>query len=491
MYPDQPTPAAPARRRFPTHVSGLDDVLGGGFLVGDTYLMTGAPGTGKTTLGNQLAFAHAAVGGTVLFATLLTESHDRMLGHLQGFSFYDRAHVGERIHYISLVGSIEAGDFAGTLNLLVEMLRDYQASLLVIDGAGAARMFADSTAEYLRFVHGLNTRANAFGCTTVLLAGNREEETVATHVDGVIELSNLMTPTTSARDARWLRVAKLRGSDYLSGQHRFAIGADGIAVYPRLEAAHADLTPTWHEPDDRLAFGIPGLDAMLAGGLQSSSSTLVLGNPGAGKTMLGLHYLAEGARRGERGLVAGFHETPPALASTADQAGMALRPHLESGLVRIMWQAPLEVAPDAWAWQLLAAVEEHRPQRLVIDAYSDLIPLFSIPERRAFFPPALVNRLRDLRVTALIILEIETFAGPTLTLPAQNLSASMDNAILLRTVEVRSELRRVVSILKQRQTGFDPTIREFSIGADGIVVGNPFDASALLTGVADPLPDAR
>ena len=491
MDPDQPTPAAPALRRFPTQVPGLDDVLGGGFLAGDTYLISGAPGTGKTTLGNQLAFAHGAAGGTVLFATLLTESHDRMLGHLQGFSFYDRTLVGERIHYISLLTSVEEGDFAGTLAVIVQMLRDYQASLLIIDGAGVARMFADSTVAYLRFVHRLNTRASAFGCTTVLLAGHREEEAVATHVDGVIELSNVMTATTSARDARWLRVAKLRGSDYLSGQHRFAIGAGGIAVYPRLEAAHAELAPTWLELDDRLAFGIAGLDAMLAGGLQKGSSTLVVGNPGAGKTVLSLHYIAEGARRGERGLFAGFHETPSALASTAGRAGMALRPHLESGLVRTMCRAPLELEPDEWAWQLLAAVEEHRPHRLVIDAYSDLIPLFSSPERRTFFPPALINRLRELRATALIALEMEAVAGPALAVPAQNLSASMDNGILLRTVEVRSSLRRMVSILKQRQAGFDPTIREFSIGPDGMVVGGPFDASALLTGVADPLPDAR
>ncbi|MDQ4045467.1 MAG: AAA family ATPase [Chloroflexota bacterium] len=487
MDSDSPTPPAPALRRFPTRVPGLDTVLGGGFLAGDTYLITGAPGTGKTTLGNQLAFAHAAAGGTVLFATLLTESHDRMLAHLQDVTFFDRALVGDRIHYISLMASIQEGDFAGTLQLLVEMLRDYGASLLVIDGAGLARMFATSTVEYLRFVHGLNTRASAFGCTTVLLTGHREEETVATHVDGVIQLSNVAISTVSVRDARWLRVAKLRGSDYLSGQHRFAIGAGGVTVYPRLEAAHAELMPTWYEPEHRLALGIPGLDAMLGGGLQDGSSTLVVGTPGAGKTVLGLHFLAEGARHGERGLFAGFHETPPALAATADQLGMALGPHLESGLVRTMWRPPLELAPDEWAWQLLAAVEEHRPRRLVIDGYSDLIPLFAIPERRAFFPPALVNRLRDLRVTALIVLEIDAFAGPALTLPVQNVSASMDNGILLRSVEVQSSLSRMVSVLKQRQTGFDPTIREFTIGPGGMVVGDPFDASALLTGVADPI----
>ncbi len=150
----------------------------------------------------------------------------------------------------------------------------------------------------------------------------------------------------------------------------------------------------------------------------------------------------------------------------------------------------MEFSPDEWACQLLAALEEHQPRRLSVDAFSDLLPLFSIPERQAFLGPALANRLRDQRVTATINSEIDACAGLALTIPVQNLSAPMDNVILLRTVELRSLLRRMLSILKQRQTRFDSTIREFTIGPDGIVVGEPFDADALLTGSSEPLPVA-
>lgn len=476
----------PALARFPTRVPGLDQVLGGGLLSGDTYLVRGTPGTGKTTLGNQLAFTHAAHGGSVVFATLLTESHDRMLLHMRGMSFFDRSLVGDRITYISLMSPIQDGDFENTLRLLTGAIRDRGADLLVLDGAGAAQLFAPSQVDYLRFIHGVSTRTSALGCTTVLLSGEHEAESVATHVDGVIELTNVTHATASARDARWLRVAKLRGSDYLNGQHRLAIGSDGIRVFPRLEATHATLMPAWHGAEARLAVGVPGLDAMLAGGLPEASTILVVGTPGAGKTLLGLSYLAEGARHGEPGLIATFHETAPALASTAHRAGIDLAPHLESGLVQVMWRPPLEFAPDEWAWQLLAAVDEHRPRRLVIDAYSDLVPLFSIPERRAFFPPALANGLRDRGVTALILLEIDSFAGPALSIPVANLSATMDGGILLRVVEMQSSLRRMVSVLKLRQTAFDPTIREFTFGSEGIQVGEPFDASGLLTGNATP-----
>lgn len=347
-------------------------------------------------------------------------------------------------------------------------------------------MFARSRFDVGRFIHGLQARTGFLGCTTVLISDQREAASAATHVDGIIKLTN---KPTRARDTRRLRVTKLRGSNYLNGHHQFAIGSEGIAVFPRLEAAYSALKPAWHEPEDLLTFGIPGLDAMLGGGLQEDSASLVFGTPGSGKTLLGLHFLTEGAQRGERGLLAGFNETPPAVGLTADRAGMELSPHLASGLVRVMWQPPLELAPDEWAWQLLAAVDEHRPRRLVIDALSDLLTLFAIPERKARYAPALANALRDRGVTTLFLLEIDAFVGPALTVPVQNLSATMDNGLLLRSVELDSAVRRVVSVLKQRQIEFDPTIRELLIGPQGLAVGNAFNATALLTGSAVPAPE--
>lgn len=467
-------------QRFPTHVPGLDTVLAGGLIVGDTYLVGGSPGTGKTTLGNQLAFEHATRGGKVLFATLLAESHDRMLSHVQGFGFFDPAQIGANIHYISLLGPLMDRDIEGTIRLLATTMREHGATLLVVDGTEAARMFTDTELDYAQFIRAVEARTAFLGCTTVLLAGDRESDAVATHVDGVIRLTNA---AADARDARWLRVVKLRGSNYLNGVHRFAISERGIAVFPRVEATGATLPPAWHEPEDRLALGVPGLDAMLAGGIPEASSTLVMGTPGSGKTLLGLQFLAEGAARGERGLVATFHESPRALASTAERAGIDLARHIDAGVIEVMWRPPLELAPDEWAWQLHEAIAAHGPRRVVIDALSDLAPLFAIPERRAFFGPAIVNSLRAQGMTSLLLNEIPGGFGASLQMPAATLSASMDNAILLRTIEAGSSLRRIVSILKERQTAFDPTIREFVIAQGGIEVGAPFDPSGLWKGV--------
>ena len=478
------TPAAPVElARLSTHIPGLDTVLGGGLFVGDAYLVTGKPGTGKTTLGNQMAFAHARAGGTVLFATLLTESHDRMLAHLRGFPFADTSLVGERIHYISLLDALRDGDVDGVMATLLTTVRGHRASLLIIDGAGAARMLAHSSFDFARFIHGIQARTAILGCTTVLFSGERESAEAETHADGVITLSNT---SDHSRDVRWLRVSKLRGSRYLNGRHSFTIGDDGVVVFPRLEVAHAKIEPAWPDTQERLEFGVTGLDAMTGGGLSAGTSTLVFGTPGSGKTILGLHFLAEGARQGERGLIAGFQETRPALASTANGADIELDSAIDSGLVRVLWRSPLDLAPDEWAWQLLAAIEEHRPRRLVIDCFSDLGPFFGHPDRMSTFATALAIDLRDRGVTTLFNFEVDTLVGPELMVPVPNLSATMDNALLLRTVELRSAQHRMVTILKQRQTAHDTTIREIAIGPQGIVVGDPFDASALLSGSATP-----
>jgi circadian clock protein KaiC len=480
-------PSLPGLQRIVTRIPGLDTLLGGGLLAGDSYLVTGKPGTGKTTLANHLAFSQAAAGKSVVFATIMTETHDRMLAHLQGFQFADPSLVGTHIRYVSLQRHLQEGGLELVLQALRDAVREHNADLLIVDGTGIAETFAHSEFEFGRFVHAIQARSALLGCTTLLLYGRGSDDAIEAHVDGVIQLSH---EPVLARDVRWIRVAKLRGSRQLTGRHQFAITQSGIAVFPRLEAALMDSMPTWPEINGRRGFGVPGLDAMLKGGVVAGGSTVVMGPPGAGKTILGLHFLAEGVQKGERGIIATFQETGPALAATGDRIGLEIGKHIESGQIQVLWRAPMEMSPDAWGWALLSMIEEHRPRRLVIDTYTDLVRLFAIPERQTSFAAALTNELRARGVSTLYVLELSTLVSPSLHTPVPNISAAMDAGILLRTVELRSTLLRMVSILKDRHDGFDPTIREFTIGDDGITVGEAFDATGLLTGTAVPIVEA-
>jgi len=257
-------------------------------------------------------------------------------------------------------------------------------------------------------------------------------------------------------------------------------------VHPRLETL-VGRTRTAEQPAGRLSTGITGLDAMLGGGLLPGTSTLLLGTPGAGKTNTGLQFVTAGLAAGERGLIATFHEDAARLADTV--AGVELRRAMDDGQVEVFWQAPLETSPDAWAWDLLGRVERHRAQRLFIDGLSDVHRFHRIPERVPAYLAALTNELRRRRVTVVGTVEIDAFVAPELTTPIPAMSAMVDNGILLRQVEIRSRLRRLVSVLKARQSETDPAIREFRIEPGGVEIGELFHgAAALLTGAALPEP---
>jgi circadian clock protein KaiC len=467
--------------RLATGVLGLDAVLGGGIPVGRTCLVAGSPGVGKTTLGNQLAFYHAAAGGQALVTTLLSETHDLMLANLRGFRFFDAKLVGERVHYLNILDALVEEGLDGIIAAVRRVARERGATLLVIDGAAVIDDLAPSQLDLRRFVQQLQAQAAILGATTVLLTSHTREqlEILGAHVDGVLVLAN---QRFDARHVRQLEVIKLRGGRHVTGAHEFLINEDGITVHPRLESVVGWRRPP-EQPSELLGTGVAGLDAMLGGGLIPFSSTLLMGTPGAGKTLLGLSYLLEGARRGERGLLAGFHETEAGLMSTAARIGLDLQGAIESGLIDIQWEPPLELSADAWAWRLLTAVEEHRPRRVFIDALTDIQRFIASPQRMPTFTAALTNELRALGTTVLIATEIDAYVDEQLVVPIPAASATMDNGLLVRQVEIRSSLLRLISILKARQIGTDPVIREFVIGDQGITVSQPFSAATgLLTG---------
>jgi circadian clock protein KaiC len=343
-----------------------------------------------------------------------------------------------------------------------------------------------SRLDFRRLTNLLQAQSAILGCTTVLLINRDPDEIgdVATHADGLIDVRQELI---GSRRVRTLQVVKLRGANHLGGRHEFTIGPDGITVFPRLEAALGD-TDHGAEPDEtRIGTGVPSLDAMLGGGLLPGSSTLLMGTPGAGKTLTGLHLVVAGARRGERGLIAGFHERPQRLIRAAARIGLDLAGAVDSGLVRILWRPPLELSPDAWAWALLDVVAEHRPTRLIVDAITDIERRIPGPDRPPDFIAALTSELRGAGVTALFNAELSTLIGPELRVPLPAVSVALDNMILLRYVELHARLERLISILKVRESAFDPAIRGFVISDQGIAIGEPVSgAAALLTGAPIP-----
>jgi circadian clock protein KaiC len=432
-------------------------------------LVVGPPGAGKTVLAAQIAFHHAAAGGRVVFLTLLTEPHGRMVEHLRSMAFFDEAAVGEAVYFVSGYRELEKDGLAGLLQLIHGSIRGRRASLLVVDGAAVVAARASAPIELQKFTHGLNAFLAAAGSTGIVLSTGDAVVTETAMVESVVLLDLRSFATRSLRE---LRVTKLRGSEVLEGTHRYWIRSSGVEVFPRIEALAARAArgrATSTTDGRRLRFGVQELDAMLGGGIPSVTGTMLLGPPGSGKTLLGCTFLSAGAERGERGLYFGLFEPPERLLAKLDGIGLPFRRHLEDDTLSIEWQPPVERLLDSLGDRLLGNVERTRATRVVIDGVDAFRLVAADPDRLPTFLTALMTELRRLGATTLLTLET-ALLHTELAVPLEGLSATTDNIVALRCVEVRARRRRLLSVPKVRDGAHDDSVRAFDITGGGFVV---------------------
>jgi len=268
-------------------------------------------------------------------------------------------------------------------------------------------------------------------------------------------------------------VVKLRGSDFRSGRHAYRLSREGIAVFPRL----ADPV----EEDDyrlskaRISSGIPPLDTMLAEGYRPGASTLMAGPSGAGKTLMGLHFIFSGAARGEPGVIATLQENPSQLQRMATGFGWSL----DDERVAVMYRSPNDVYIDEWVYELLALIEATGATRVLIDSLSDLHYAAPDPVRFREFIYSLTQRLSRAGISLIMTSEIPDLFHVG-RLAEYGISHLSDNVILLQYLPADSRIRRTVTVLKSRASAHDPEIREFEIASGGIVLGDPIVGEQVL-----------
>jgi circadian clock protein KaiC len=477
--------------RTKTGVFGLDTLLRGGLVRGAIYLVMGRPGTGKTTLGNQLCFEHVKQGGRAAYMTLLAESHAAMLKNLHTMSFFDSSVINNGLSYVGAYRALRDEKLRGLLDMVRRVILDEKATLLVIDGISPARAIAENDVALKEFVVELQMLSAMTNCTTILLANmtaadaNDPEHTM---VDGLIELS---FEHFRRRTFRTIEVLKFRGTRHLLGRHELEIGADGVSIHPRLE----DLLESSERPasasDQRLQMGIRELDLMLYGGVLRGTTSVALGFSGSGKTTLALHFLSTGAEKGEAGLLFGFYESPERLLQSGERVGLKLTEHAARGLFSHVWQPSYEFGLDRLGARLLSELSRTGAKRVVIDSLDGFRQAAIDPARTIRFITALLDELRAREVTTLLVDETMKPSGPEMEMRIEGISALVENLFLLEYATVGAKMRRRISIVKQRASAHASAAREFFLTGRGIEVAPDTASAAELAAHTADQRDAR
>ncbi|SFU92421.1 circadian clock protein KaiC [Methylobacterium sp. 174MFSha1.1] len=457
-----------------TGALGLDTILGGGFAANRAHLVEGRPGSGKTTLALQFLRDGARLGERCLYITLsesrrelasVASRHGWSLDGIEIFELVPPELSLDPRQQQSLVHSsdLELGE---TVRLAIAEIDRIKPQRVVFDSLSEIRLLSQSSLRYRRQVLALRSYLLIHDTTALLLDDltvDQYDLNLHNLCHAVIQLEQLAPLYGGER--RRLRVIKMRGTHFRGGYHDFVIRRGGLAVFPRLVAVEHG-----HPYEvDRLSSGNGALDALLGGGLDRGTSTMLLGPSGVGKSSTALAYVTAALARGERGLILSFDEPTGILMRRAAGLGMDIADAVAEGRLRVEQIDPAEVSPGELAAMVSDAVEREGVRLVLIDSltgYQNAMPgeQYLLPQMHE-----ILTYLNQQRVTTLLVLVQHGLVGQISA--AIDPTYLADTLLLFRFFEADGHLRRAVSVIKKRIGPHDDTIREFWIDADGLHVG--------------------
>jgi circadian clock protein KaiC len=372
---------------------------------------------------------------------------------------------------------MELGETTKTVLREVEQTKP---QLVVFDSLSEMRLLAQNPLRYRRQILALKQFFIGRQCTVLLLDDRTSEVTdlqLQSIAHGVLSLER-RSPEYGVMQRR-LQVLKMRGKPFRPGYHDYTIVRGGLRVFPRLVAAEHqdDFAPA------QIKSGIAALDALMGGGLDKGTSTLIMGPAGSGKSTLATQYAVAAAARGERAALFLFEESRKTLLARSAGLGLDVRGHLEAGRLMIRQVDPGELSPGEFVHAVRREVEGHGASIVMIDSLNGY--LNAMPEVRFLTLQLheLLTYLGQQGVTTLLVVAQHGLVGSAMQTPI-DASYLADSVLLLRFFEATGQVRMALSVLKKRSGSLERTIRELHVGKDGITVGKPLEEfQGILTGV--------
>ncbi|RXD06759.1 circadian clock protein KaiC [Sphingomonas sp. UV9] len=469
-----------------TGIAGLDNILNGGLTPDRMYLIEGTPGTGKTTLGLGFLLAGASVGEAGLYITLaetevelraVAETHGWSLDPLTLFEMVPADGFGEDHEQTLLHPSeVELGE---TIRAVIAKVDELRPKRVVIDSLSELRLLAQSPIRYRRQILALKHFFSTRACTVLFLddkSGSGSDLQLHSIAHGVVSLEQTLSGFGAQR--RRMHVVKMRGVRYRGGYHDFEIERGGLRIYPRLIASEHVMKYS----DDAVSTGSVELDTLLGGGLIPGTATLLTGPAGVGKTTASVQSMIAALKRGERAAYFLFDERLPTLLKRSASLGMDLMPYVDSGQLELRAIDPAEMSPGEFSGAVRAAVEEHGAKVVVIDSLNAYLQAMPNEQFLILQMHEMLTYLGQKGIVSLLILGLHGITGDVRS--DVDLSYLSDTIVQLRYFEAHGEVRQAISVIKTRTARHERTIREFQIGSNGLLVGEPLrEFQGVLTGV--------
>jgi circadian clock protein KaiC len=460
--------------KTPSGIAGFDQITGGGLPKGRATLICGGPGSGKTIFAVEFLVRGIEIGEPGVFVAFEESAADLNqnvaslgfdLARLQAEKKLAVDHVHLDPNEIE-----EAGGYS--LDGLFVRLQH------AIDSVGAKRVAIDTLevlfsalkdtptlrAEMQRLFRFLKER----GVTAVVTAEAGEhtltrqglEEYVS---DCVVSLGQAVFDQSATR---FLRVVKYRGSSHGTNEYPFLIDDTGFSVVPA-----TSLQLDYDVSDERVSSGVHGLDGMLGGkGYFRTSTILVSGAAGSGKSILAAHLANATCERGERCMAFAFEESPSQIVRNMRSVGLDLDKWQKKGLLELRATRPSLYGLEMHLVSMHRAIAAFKPRTVILDPISSFMSAGTAHQIKAMLV-RLFDWLKTQQITGLVT---------CLTTPLNReetdvgISSLIDTWIEVRDLEVAGERNRTLYMLKSRGMRHSNQVRELLISDVGVSLADVF-----------------